>query len=501
MSSFGFLNGVRVLGVQCLQWGDSGKGKLVHWLSEWADVIVRCYGGANAGHTVVDRDLRWVQRLLPCGIAYDKDGKINVIGSGVAFDPTVAVEEIAMLQRLGITCRNLMISHRAKLVLPQHVLLDKLREHAAGGSKIGTTGRGIGPTFGDFRDSRNGLFVNDLLNRDVFVRKLRINLEQKRRLLGTYDPEVVRAVMHEPILGSGAFYDAATVINVDAVVEHYLQLGQQLNRYVRDTDTIVQAACVKQRILLEGAQGYLLGVEEGTYPFVTSSDCTSNGLARGAGLNERDIDLVLGTTKGFYTTRVGMGPFVTEHGREVSAQWCSNPNVTEANELIRYPDASVNSPDEFEQGVALRRVAREYGAVTARPRRTGWVDVPLLRRALRHTGRTELALMRLDMLDGFEQIKLCTEHRYGGPSYVLGEFMLEPGVVFREATVDAEVLGNMLPTYEVHDGWCAKTSDARSWEDLPAKLRWLVRRLEQLVGCRARILSVGPDREQTIVVE
>jgi adenylosuccinate synthase len=499
--NYSYLNGCSTVGILCEQWGDSGKGKEVHRHARWANIVVRSFGGANAGHTVVDGDQRWVQRLLPCGIAYDGDGIINVIGSGVAFDPAVAAAEVLQMRPRGIACANLQISHRAKLVLPQHVLLDRLRESTAGDGRIGTTGSGMGPVHGDFRDWRNGLFVNDLLNPDVFVRKLRANLAQKIRLLRTFDPETVRTIMHKPALGSGVYYDHEQIVDVDAVVEQYMRHAQVFGPMVVDTDAFLQASHGKKRILLEGAQGYLLGVEDGTYPYVTPSDCTANGLARGAGLNERDIDLVIGTTKGFYMTRVGMGPFPTEFGGQASAEWCNDPDVTETTELERYPDASVNSKHEFERGVALRRRAREYGAVTGRPRRTGRVDVPLLRRALRHVGRTELALMRLDIMDECEAIEICTGHRYVGPAYSLANVQLRHGAMFGEADLDCEVLSNVEPIYETVPGWCTPTSGARTVADLPAKLLSAAARIEQLVGCKVRILSVGPDRRETVIVE
>jgi len=497
MISTRLLNSVSTLAVVCTQWGDTGKGKFIDFFAEWADIIARGTGGANAGHTIKLGSKTYVFHLVPSGILRDGDGKVNVIGNGVAFDPGIFCEELAVLEREGVSFEHLKIAQNARLVLPQHILLDRLRESSADG-RIGTTGRGIGPTYVDHY-ARVGLTVNDLLNIDSFVQKLRRNLAEKRRILKDVDPEMIRRIMHHEHLEFGAFWSAFEFLDADAIVDRYRQFGSFLHPFIWNTDQYLWDAIGKKRVLLEGAQGNLLSVDHGTYPYVTSSDCSVQGLARGVGIRDRDVDLALGIVKAFYMTRVGEGPFPTELGGETSARWCNNAEVNEAVEIERLPYVSVNDIIPFRQGVAIRRAGNEYGATTKRPRRVGWLDLPLLRYSKRHTGG-DIILTKLDVLDQCDQIKICTAYRYDGLPYAIGERVFTNGDMLDTAVPNYEVLQHCTPQYETFSGWKESTTGAKSYSKLPANLRFLVRYVACAAGLNVVLLSVGPDRDQTIPV-
>jgi len=313
----------QVIAVVCNQWGDSGKGKLVDWLaSEWAGYVVRGTGGGNAGHTMMVGDMVHIGHTIPCGIL--NPAVMNVVGNGVAVDPRGVCEELEALAGKGIAAKNLRIAYNAKLILPQHLVMDRIKEANAGADKIGTTGRGIGPVYTD-HVARQGMAVNDMLNPDIFRKKIVKNLRDKFILLEKADPEVIRKIMQHEHLENGAFYKKDGIFDVDAIVEAYKKYGERLKQFIVDADELVrQAKSQGKRILLEGAQGHMLSIDYGSYPFVTSSDCSIPGLAKGSGLRERDINLVLGVVKAPYITRVGEGPFPTELGGEKSAKWCSS---------------------------------------------------------------------------------------------------------------------------------------------------------------------------------
>lgn len=494
------LNGVSTLAIVCTQWGDTGKGKFVDFFSEWADIIARGTGGANAGHTIRLGSKTYVFHLVPSGILRDGDGKVNIVGNGVAFDPGIFCEELAVLGREGVSFEHLKIAQNARLVLPQHILLDRLRESTADG-RIGTTGRGIGPTYVDHY-ARIGLTVNDLLNVDSFARKLQRNLAEKRRILKDADPEVIRRIMHHEHLESGVLWSASAFLDADAIVDRYRQYSSALRPFIWNTDQYLWDAIGKKRVLLEGAQGNLLSVDHGTYPYVTSSDCSVQGLVRGVGIRDRDVDLALGIVKAFYMTRVGEGPFPTELGGEQSGQWCNDPSINEAVEQERYPGATVNSENPFLQGVGIRRAGFEYGATTKRPRRVGWLDLPLLRYSKRHTGG-DVVLTKLDVLDQCGEIKICTSYRYDGPRYAIGERVLTSGDVLDTAVPNYEVLQHCTPQYQVFPGWKGRTTGMRSVRELPKNLLDLVWHVACPAGAGLRVvmLSVGPDRDQTIPID
>lgn len=490
------LSGIATVAVTCLQWGDTGKGKIVDHLATWADIIARGTGGANSGHTIVTNQGTAIFHLIPCGILYDAQGKVNIIGSGVAVDPRVIEEELQMLKERNLSCNHLQISPNAKLTLPTHILRDRLSESNADAGKIGTTGRGIGPTFED-HTGRRGLTINDLRNKNILRAKVWDNVSFTRRIAKSYDCELVKQILCHHHLGGGVFYHPEKMFDVDAIVDQYAAYGRILKPFIRDTDGFVQANLGSKKLLLEGAQGALLDVDYGTRPFVTSSACMVDGLAKGVGLNRSHIDLSLGVFKGFYQTRVGEGPFPTELGGEQSAQWCRK--TTREQEAMDCASVDVNCLTEFLQGIGIRKAGNEYGATTGRPRRTGWLDLPLLRHALRWNSK-DVVLTKLDVLNDCAVIKVCTHYYYMGPSYYLGDRRLKKGDPLFVAIPAAEVLEWCKPVWREFPGWKQSLKGASSLEDLPEPLRAILNFVVAETGVRPRMISIGPDREETLFV-
>ncbi len=417
--------------VQCVvgvQWGDEGKGKIVDLLTREHDVIVRYQGGANAGHTVVVGPKEFVLHLLPSGILWP--GKRCVIGNGVVVDPETLLSEIDALRRRGISCKGrLFISDRAHLVLPFHKALDVAREKAAKSARIGTTGRGIGPAYAD-KASRLGIRIVDLWNPRALRERLRASLAEKRRLLS----------------GTGIALPSAA-----ALTRNLNAMAKRIRPFVRDTSAILQDAVRQgQRILLEGAQGILLDLDHGTYPFVTSS--SSLGGPVGAGIPASAIRTILGVAKA-YCTRVGAGPFPTE-----------------------IPGAL---------GDRIRDVGHEFGATTGRPRRCGWFDAVAARYAIRIGGVNALAITKIDVLDAIDPIHICVGYRLDGR---------------RIDTIPADVdaLARVRPIYERLPGWGTALRGVSRFRDLPAAARRYIRFLEEAADCPVRMVSVGRDRAQII---
>ncbi len=488
------LENVKTLAIVCTQWGDTGKGKLVDYFADWADIIARGTGGANAGHTISIDGKEYIFHLVPSGIM--RPNKINIIGNGVVLDPWALFKELEILREHEITYyERLRIAHNAKLVLPQHMVIDRIREMTAKKSKIGTTGRGIGPAYADHYE-RIGLTVNDLLNPDHFVSKLRRNLEEKVRLLRTYDQDMIKEIMQHEHLRSGLFYSQTDIFDIDTIVSVYRDYGKALDFMIHNTDELLRQAIGKRNILLEGAQGTLLSVDYGTYPYVTSSDCTVQALAKGVGLMPQQVDMTLGIAKAFYMTRVGEGPFPTEMGGIESEKWCLG-NANRAIEKENYSSFKPDEPDEFRLGIAVRMAGNEYGATTGRPRRTGWLDLPLLKHACMFNGQ-DIILTKLDVLSGCPRIKVCTSYVYQGPPCMVGAGQLCMGDRIDVAIPDAGILKHCQPIYEEFPGWQNDISSARSVNDLPPELIRLVDFVEEKANVRVRVLSVGPDREQTI---
>ena len=419
------------------QWGDEGKGKIVDWLSERADVVARFQGGHNAGHTLVIDGAVYKLSLLPSGIV--RPGKLSVIGNGVVVDPWHLMKEIDTLRGQGveISPENLRIAENAVLILPLHQHLDMARESAASNGKIGkigTTGRGIGPAYED-KVARRAIRVGDLM-----------------------DPELLEAKMdallfHHNSLLKGMGQD---IIDRDALMKQLHEIAPKITPYIDTVWKIMDDARRKgRRILYEGAQGTMLDIDHGTYPFVTSSNVVASQAATGTGQGMNAIDYVLGITKA-YTTRVGSGPFPTEQENEI--------------------------------GQFLGEKGHEFGVVTGRPRRCGWFDAVLVRQAVTVNGITGIALTKLDVLDGLEELKVCTGYLINGEKV---DHL--PASTLKQDKVEA--------VYETMEGWSESTYGARSWADLPATAIKYVRRIEELIGAPVALLSTSPERDDTILVQ
>ena len=415
------------------QWGDEGKGKIVDWLSERADVIARFQGGHNAGHTLVIGNQVYKLSLLPSGIV--RKGKMAVIGNGVVLDPWALFSEIDKLagQGVAISPENLMIAENTPLILPLHQDLDKLREEAAGASKIGTTGRGIGPAYED-KVGRRTIRVADLGDEE------------------TLDSRLDRLLAHHDALRQGL---GAAPIDRAELRAKLLEIAPKLLQYAQPVWKVMNDARKSgKRILFEGAQGSLLDIDFGTYPYVTSSTTMSGMAATGTGVGPSAIGFVLGIVKA-YTTRVGSGPFPTEL--------------------------------EDADGQRLGERGHEFGTVTGRKRRCGWFDAVLVRQTCAISGVNGIALTKLDVLDGFETLRICTGYQIDGKHY-------------DHLPTAAALQARVTPVYEEMPGWQQSTQGARSWADLPAEAIKYVRRIEELIQCPVALLSTSPERDDTILV-
>jgi adenylosuccinate synthase len=493
-----FVDNKKVISISCLQFGDTGKGKFVDLFANWADMIVRPTGGNNAGHTIFYEGKELVLHMVPSGIVHPN--KTNIIGSDTVIDPNELFEEMSALQRKGIKIENLFISLRANLILPTHIVLDRLGEMKAGKARVGTTGKGIGPTYID-KVARRGLTMNDLLNPATFRRKLEKLLDYHYRLIVEMGGHKAAVEILQKMKSSYTAVPASSdyFFSVDNIADVYLQLGHLLGGFIADTDKMVRDAVDYKNILLEGAQGFMLSIDYGTYPFVTCSDASPAGMAKGAGLKESDIDASFGIIKGFYETRVGKGPFPTEIGGKDSEQWC-NELGSRDKEKEMFSAATVNDPNPYMQGIAVRRRAGEYGATTGRPRRTAWLDVPMLRYSLELSGVQHLIMTKLDVLTGIKTINLCHSYEYDGLDYYYGDHHFTKGVIIDMAVPDPEVLDCCKPVYKEFDGWETDISGFTEAEELPVKLTRIARYLENSIGHKARIaiISVGPKPEETI---
>ena len=489
----------KTIAVVCAQFGDTGKGKMVDVFAEQADIIVRGTGGDNAGHTIKTDDAEYIFHLIPSGICYDGAGKINIIGNGTVIYPKTLCDELELLGQKKMSYEHLFIALNAHLILPQHIVLDRLKECQAGQTKIGTTGKGIGPTYVD-HVNRCGLIMNDLLNKDTFVKKFRHNLSAKQAIFQQYPAEVIEKIMHHEHLENGCYYHGQDVFNEEAVIAKYMAYGKVLSDMISDADAYVRISVSKKNILLEGAQGLLLSIDYGTYPYVTSSDPSVYGLAKGSGLSVSEIDLTFGIIKGFYMTRVGRGPFPTEMGGQQSDEWCNDNPQARAEENILL-DMSVNHHEEFYQGMAIRQVGNEYGATTGRPRRIGWLDLVLLRHALKYLPSKNLILTKLDVLNDCEIIKICDYYSYNGRPIRLGKSYLPTGsMISNLAIIPAEILEHCRPNYKTFPGWQEDLNSCQSFADLPTKLKDILDYITDNTGANHRIISIGPKREQTIFI-
>ena len=396
------------------QWGDEGKGKIIDILAHEADIIVRYQGGNNAGHTVVVGEEQFILHLVPSGILHK--GKTCIIGNGVVIDPDALLNEIKMLRKKGVSVDgNLLISEAAHVILPYHKVIDKRR-----GAKIGTTGRGIGPCYVD-KMARCGIRMVDLVNEDSLRKKLKANLEGSRE----FDFEKIYA--------------------------QYLDYGKRIKKYLTNVSLLLnKAISKKKRILFEGAQGTLLDIDHGTYPYVTSSSATAGGALTGTGVGPTHIGKVIGVVKA-YTTRVGEGPFPTEFKKDLMEK--------------------------------IRSKGKEFGATTGRPRRCGWFDVVLVRHAVIVNGLSQIAITKLDVLDEMKKIKICTGYRYKEK-------------IYKDFSADIDVLSSCEPIYEEHDGWMQDTGAVTRYRDLPKNAKSYLIRLSKLLNVKIGMVSVGSKRKQ-----
>lgn len=416
------------------QWGDEGKGKMTDYLAEEADVVVRFQGGNNAGHTVEVGDKQYKLHLIPSGILYDE--KVNVIGNGVVVDPKALFEEISYLEGEGVkvTSDKLIISDRAHLIMPYHRVLDKLKEQARGKNDIGTTGKGIGPCYTD-KIERSGIRVCDLMHAEVFEEKLRENLAIKNAIITkVYNGEA---------------------LDVEAILKEYKEYAEKIKPFVRETSVeVYNAIKANKNVLFEGAQGMLLDIDYGTYPYVTSSNTTAGGVCNGIGVGPTLIDSAVGIAKA-YTTRVGKGPFPTELLDE-TGEW-------------------------------IREKGHEYGVTTGRSRRCGWLDLVILKTTARVCGLTSLAVTKIDTLAGLDKIKVCTGYKFDGQEIDYFPASLED-------------LAKCEPVYEEFEGWGTEVADARSYEELPDNAKKYLKGIEEFTGTKIAYVSVGPKRDQTIKI-
>lgn len=416
------------------QWGDEGKGKIVDWLSERADIVVRFQGGHNAGHTLVIGKNTYKLSLLPSGVV--RENKLGVIGNGVVIDPWALCDEIARLtaQGVAVSPANLRIAENATLILPLHRELDVIREEAAGAGKIGTTGRGIGPAYED-KVGRRAIRVNDLKN------------------LETLGPKVDRILVHHNALRAGL---GKELVSKDQLMRELTEVRDKILPFMDVVwDLLDKAKRQGKRILFEGAQGALLDIDHGTYPFVTSSNTIAAQASTGSGVGPKSIGFVLGIAKA-YTTRVGAGPFPTELDDEI--------------------------------GQRLGERGHEFGTVTGRKRRCGWFDAALVRQTIKVAGIDGIALTKLDVLDGFEEIRVCIGYELDGER-------------IDRLPAGQNSQARVKPIWETFEGWSDSTRGARTWADLPAQAVKYVRHIEELIECPVSLLSTSPERDDTILMK
>ena len=417
------------------QWGDEGKAKITDLLAEEADIIIRYQGGCNAGHTVVANNETFKFHLIPSGILYK--GKTCIIGPGTVINPQVLTEEIENLKRRGVDTMGLHISTLAHVTLPYHIDLDSKSEEASGDKKIGTTNKGIGPTYAD-KINRIGIRIEDLYDEEALNDKLDFILPQKNALL-------------EKLYNAKGY-------TKEEIIEFCKKYADFLKPYIQDTNQIIKNALKScKKILFEGAQGTMLDIDHGTYPYVTSSNPISGGACTGAGVGPTCIHKVIGISKA-YVTRVGEGPFITELDNSI--------------------------------GERIRETGHEFGTTTGRPRRCGWFDAVVARYSVQINGLTDMAITKLDVFDEFDEIQICTSYRDR-----------RNGIIYEDYPTNIYLHKHLEPVYETVSGWNSKISDARILEELPKNARKFLRRIEELIEIPVSIISIGAVREETIILE
>jgi adenylosuccinate synthase len=422
------MSSIAVLG---FQWGDEGKGRIVDLLSAKVDMVVRFQGGNNAGHTVIKGEDVFKLHLIPSGILYPE--VTCIIGDGVVLNPAVLIEELDNLKKKNIDTTNLRISCKAHMVMPYHIVLDKAREHRLGKSKIGTTHKGIGPVYSD-KASRSGIRTQDLLDSKIFRTKLEEELTLKNSLI-------------EKVYGMEP-------LDIDEIYEDYMLYAERIGDYIIDTThTINEFLDNNKSVLFEGAQGTMLDIDQGTYPYVTSSSTTAGGVCVGAGIGPGRLDEVIGIVKA-YTTRVGSGPF----------------------------------PSEIEGGIGehLREKGHEYGTTTGRPRRCGWLDTVVLKYSVMLNYPDSIAITKLDILSGLDKIKICNGYKYKGK-------------IYNELPCHQTILHKCKPVYAEMEGWKEDITSVKSFESLPAQAQKYIEKIEELLKVPVSMVSVGPERNQIII--
>lgn len=414
-----------------LQWGDEGKGKIVDYLSKNADVVARYQGGHNAGHTVVINNEKFILHLIPSGILY-RD-KICIIGNGVVVDPSALIEEIDGLKKRGVEIdKNLFLSKNAHLIMPYHIIIDRENERLKGAKSIGTTGRGIGPAYCD-KAGRTGIRIADLLYPELFKEKLKSNLFYVNFLLEN-------------------LYNVQK-LDMESIYREYMEYAEKLEKYISDTDIIVNKMLSENKnVLFEGAQGTLLDIDHGTYPYVTSSNAIAGGACTGLGIGPTKISKVLGVVKA-YTTRVGGGPFPTEIKDSL--------------------------------GDKIREKGGEYGATTGRPRRCGWIDLVILRHSIMINGVTGIAVTKLDILDDLDVIKICTSYKYEGN-------------IFYDFPKESNIFEKCEPVYEEVEGWKTSTVGIKAFDHLPPAAKKYIEKIESMLNVEVNLISTGQRRDELI---
>lgn len=413
------------------QWGDEGKGKIIDILASRADVVVRSQGGNNAGHTVENNGEVYKLHLIPSGILYENT--LCLIGCGVVVDPKVLLTEISSLQKRGITCNNLRIDPRAHVIMPWHIQMDGLLEESRGGDDIGTTKCGIGPCYMD-KTERSGIRMYDLVHPEL--------LEKKARQVGQFKNEMITKIFAKPAL------------DIDGIIKEYTEYGKQLQKYIDDVSVLAYDACKQNKsVLFEGAQGTLLDLDIGTYPYVTSSHPVAGGVCTGTGIGPTMIEEIIGVAKS-YTTRVGKGPFPTELFDET--------------------------------GETIRQKGFEFGTTTGRPRRTGWFDAVIMRHAVRVNGLTALAVNKIDTLSDIGTLKVCVAYK------------LPDGTIVKEFPPTLEEFAKCEPIYEEIEGFTGDLTSCTSYDQLPVACKHYIERLEELCGCPIKMVGVGPERKQNL---
>jgi adenylosuccinate synthase len=413
------------------QWGDEGKGRVVDLLSNRVDMVVRFQGGDNAGHTVVKGNDEFKLHLIPSGILYPD--VICIIGNGVVLNPEVLIKELDNLESKGISTDNLRISSNAHLIMPYHIILDKAGEHRLGKSKIGTTHKGIGPVYAD-KALRMGIRVQDLQDLKIFKTKLEESLKLNNKIM-------------EKIYGLDP-------LDMDEVFDKYRQYGNRIKKYIVNTTSLISEALDNnKKVMFEGAQGTMLDIDHGTYPYVTSSSTIAGGVCVGAGIGPSRLDEILGVVKA-YTTRVGSGPFPTEERSKI--------------------------------GDYLREKGYEYGTTTGRPRRCGWIDIVILKYSIMLNSVDSIALTKLDILSGLKKVKICTGYKYNGK-------------VYQHMPCHQTILHKCTPVYEEYQGWSEDISGVKNFEDLPRQARDYIRNIEKIVKVTVSMVSVGAERSKIIM--